>query len=668
MRQRFAIRLLAGTGLALLAGVLSTGPLSAQTATEAKPAAEEKFDPASVDTFSGAFLAARTADADRDYANAIALYKKALGFSPNELDIQERLMIALFMNGDFEEGVALAEELKSDQAVERVTSVARALEAIRKGEYPAAEKALTYEGPNDLDRLMNQLLIAWAKVGAGQGKEALALVEGLKGPAWYGIFQNYNAGAIAALIGDADAARRHFNEAVTDRSGGATAPDTFTRAVMSLATLEAQQGNKQKALDAISAGDEMINNFAPFKALRDRINAGDKIEPLAKNASEGAAGVLFSIGGALNRDGAEDTVMLYLQFAHALDKNSADTLVLLGSIAENAQQPERAINFYKQVPASSPMRRISELQLGLTLALTGKVDEARAHLKSLIESDPNDIRSYLAYGSVLSDAKDYAAMAANYDKAIEIIGPQPAKAHWSIFFQRGIAYERLKKWDEAEPSFRKALELNPDQPQVLNYLGYSWVDMNRNLDEGLNMIRKAVELRPDDGYIVDSLGWAYFRLGRFNDAVTELERAIELKAGDATINDHLGDAYWRVGRKLEATYQWKRALISKPELPEIPKIEAKIRDGLPEATPEVAAKGAEGTQTGAMADAQKSQATQAATDSYTVKAGDSLWGIATESFGDGHRFLDLINANPDLKRNPNRIYPGQTIKMPKAGN
>ena len=667
MRQSLAIRLLAGTALAFLVGVFPSGLVHAQTADAAKPAETETFDLQSVDTFSGAFLAARTADADRDYENAIALYKKALSFSPNELDIQERLMIALFMNGNFDEGVKLAEELKSDDAVERVTSVARALEAIRSKDFAGAEKILTYSGPNDLDRLMNQLLVAWTKVGAGQGKEALSLVEGLKGPEWYGIFQHYNAGAIAAMIGDNDAARRNFVDALTDKSGAATAPDTFTRTVISLATLEAKLGNKQKALDAISAGDELISNFAPFKALREHIEAGDKPEPLATTAAQGAAGVLFSIGGALNRDGAEDTVMLYLQLSRALDPNSADTLIMLGGLAETAKQLDRAIKLYGQVPATSPMRRISELQLGLTLAETGKVDEARAHLKSLIASDPADIRSYLAYGSVLSDAKDYPAMAANYDKAVEIIGSAPAKAHWSIFFQRGIAYERLKKWDQAEPNFRKALELNPDQPQVLNYLGYSWVDMNRNLEEGLDMIRKAVELRPDDGYIVDSLGWAYYRLGRFDEAVRELERAIELKAGDATINDHLGDAYWRVGRKLEATYQWKRALISKPDLAEIPKIEAKLRDGPPESAPEVAAKGDAPAQPGAMSDAEKAQSA-AGEDGYTVKAGDSLWGIATETFGDGQRFIDLINANPGLKRNPDRIYPGQQLKMPKSSN
>ncbi|MBU2329631.1 MAG: tetratricopeptide repeat protein [Alphaproteobacteria bacterium] len=579
MRQSPALRTLASTALALLLSVSHGQFASASSAPD--QAGSESFDIQGVDSYAGAFLAARTAETDRDYPNAVKFYKKALEFTPNELELQQRLMIALFMNGEFDEGADLAKTLESDPAVERVTSVALGFRAIRDGDYSDALKHFKYEGPNDLDRLMNQLLIAWAMVGDGKGKEALMLVQELEGPSWYGIFRNYNAGVIAAQTGDIDAARKALTDTVTDRNGGATAPDTFARAVMALSTLEAGAGNKQKALDALAAGDELITNFAPFKALRDEIEAGRQPDPIVANAVQGAAGVLFSIGGALNREGAEDTVMLYLQLSHALDKDAADTLVLLGGIAENAKQPEKAIAFYRQVPETSPMRRISELQLGLTLAETGKVKEAREHLQGLIASDPNDVRSYLAYGSVLSDSKDYGAMADNYDKAIEIIGQTPARNHWSVYFQRGIAYERLKKWDKAEPNFSKALELNPDQPQVLNYLGYSWVDMNRNLQEGLEMIKKAVELRPDDGYIVDSLGWAYYRLGRFDEAVVELERAIELRAGDATINDHLGDAYWRVGRKLEATYQWKRALASEPEEAEVPKIQAKINKGLP---------------------------------------------------------------------------------------
>jgi Flp pilus assembly protein TadD len=160
--------------------------------------------------------------------------------------------------------------------------------------------------------------------------------------------------------------------------------------------------------------------------------------------------------------------------------------------------------------------------------------------------------------------------------------PEPTKAHWTLFYVRGIAFERSKQWDKAEADLKKALELSPDQPLVLNYLGYSWVDQGRNLDEGLAMIKKAVELQPDDGFIVDSLGWAYFRLGRFEEAVTELERAIELQPDDPVLNDHLGDAYWKVGRQLEAQFQWSHAKELKPEATELAKIEAKLKNGLVE--------------------------------------------------------------------------------------
>src|SRR5690606_21385957 len=149
---------------------------------------------------------------------------------------------------------------------------------------------------------------------------------------------------------------------------------------------------------------------------------------------------------------------------------------------------------------------------------------------------------YLALGGVYASQKNFKAAAELYDRAVQRI-PKPTREHWNIFYQRGIAYERLKEWEKAELNFLKALELYPDQPQVLNYLGYSWVDMGINLEKGLELIKKAVEQRPSDGYIVDSLGWAYYRLGRYDEAVEELERAVSLKPGDPILNDHLGDAY-----------------------------------------------------------------------------------------------------------------------------
>ncbi|MEP2459301.1 MAG: tetratricopeptide repeat protein, partial [Nitratireductor sp.] len=329
--------------------------------------------------------------------------------------------------------------------------------------------------------------------------------------------------------------------------------------------------------------------------------------------------------------------------------------------------------FYEKVPADSPLSRIAGLQLGLNLADLDRHEAAKVHLRQLLRDDPDDMRAYLALGGVLASKEEYGEAALLYDDAVERID-EPERADWNVFYQRGIAYERLKQWEKAEPNFRKALELYPDQPQVLNYLGYSWVDMNMNLEQGLDLIRRAVASRPNDGYIVDSLGWAYYRLGRFEEAVTELERAVSLKPDDPILNDHLGDAYWRAGRRLEATFQWAHARDMKPDPDVLVEVERKLAEGLPpleeqkaEIPPIVLPEPAS-EKTGAPAPegqgAAKSGDAGARPASHVVGPGQSLWSIAAEKLGDGGRYIEILDLNPQLRGNPSNIVPGQELILP----
>jgi Flp pilus assembly protein TadD len=208
-----------------------------------------------------------------------------------------------------------------------------------------------------------------------------------------------------------------------------------------------------------------------------------------------------------------------------------------------------------------------------------RAEEAEKHLGALIKQRPDDLEAIMALGNVQRGHKKFADCAGTYTKGVETLA-KPEKPNWVLFYFRGICYERSKQWPKAEADLKKALDLFPDQPHVLNYLGYSWIDQGTNLDDGMAMIKKAVQQRPDDGYIVDSLGWAYYRIGNYEEAVKQLERAIELKPEDPTINDHLGDAYWRVGRVLEARFQWAHARDLKPDPEELPKIEQKLKNGL----------------------------------------------------------------------------------------
>lgn len=340
----------------------------------------------------------------------------------------------------------------------------------------------------------------------------------------------------------------------------------------------AARGDKDKALAVLDKAEENSTGRLPLMALREKITKGEKLSRLVAHPADGASEILLNLGAALNRGGGEPFVRLYLQYALALKPDSDIVLLQLAAVAEQQEQAEEAIALYGRIPADSPIKRAAELQLGLNLADLERHDEAIVHLKALLDSDPDDMRAYLALGGVYASKEDYRSAAEVYDRAVVRL-KEPTNANWNIFYQRGIAYERLKEWPKAEPNFRKALELFPDQPQVMNYLGYSWVDMNMNLEEGLDLIRKAVDLRPSDGYIVDSLGWAYYRLGRFEEAVVELERAVSLKPDDPVLNDHLGDAYWRVGRKLEATFQWSHARDMKPE----PDVLASVQKNSPRA-------------------------------------------------------------------------------------
>ena len=291
---------------------------------------------------------------------------------------------------------------------------------------------------------------------------------------------------------------------------------------------------------------------------------------------------LYGIGATLTRRGGEDLALVYLQLSLYLQPTHPMALMSLADLYESVKKPQMAIKVYERVPATSPLKRNAQIQLATNLDAVDRSDEAIKILKEVIEQAPKDVEAIMALGNIERGRKKFADCAETYSKGIDAMPATAEKNAWVTYYYRGICEERSKQWTKAETDMRKALELQPEQPHVLNYLGYSWIDQGVNLDEGMKMIKRAVEQRPDDGYIVDSLGWAYFRIGNYEDAVKHLERAIDLKPEDPTINDHLGDAYWRVGRTLEAKFQWAHARDLKPEPDDLPKILAKIENGMAE--------------------------------------------------------------------------------------
>lgn len=281
-----------------------------------------------------------------------------------------------------------------------------------------------------------------------------------------------------------------------------------------------------------------------------------------------------------------DTVQMAATLTPLAPGSKGDPVKALQELLGKAGLPAGKIDGAYGKATSEAVRK---LQGEAKLPVTGAADAAT--MKALGErlaalakpgvqpTYESEIQLYTALGNILRGRKEFADAAKYYTEAINRIA-KPGKEDWDQLYSRAVCYERMKMWPKAEADFLKAIELNPDEPLSLNYLGYSWVDQGIHLDKALDMIRKAVKLKPDDGYFIDSLGWAYYKLGRYEEAVQELERAVELKPDDAVLNDHLGDAYWRAGRRLEAKFQWSSALSSKPEPEDIPRLQAKLKDGL----------------------------------------------------------------------------------------
>jgi tetratricopeptide (TPR) repeat protein len=557
-------------------GALAVQSLAAQAGATTVPSPLELAH----NTPSGNYLAGRTANVDRDAATAAAYYTAALKADPKNAELLELAFYSHLAGGDVEEAVKLAERLLAIDKTNRNARLIIGVHALKNKQYAAARSQFAQANRDPIATLTSTLLSAWSSYGAGDQKGALDAVDKLTGPEWFAIFKDLHGGLIADLGGAKKDAGKRFERAYK-------ADQSALRIVQSYGSYTARNGAKPDALKIFQDFDKTLSRHPLITQAIAQINKGEKVPQIVDSAQAGAAEVLYGLGAALGRREEELSLanrgLAYLQLAIYLDPNHTLAILSLADLYEAMKKPDLAIATYQRLPAESVLKRNAEIQMAIDLDALDKTDEARKHLQQLIDTRPDDIEAVMALGNIERERKQYGDCARTYGRGVDAI-PSPARSNWTLFYFRGICFERNHEWPKAEADLKKALDLYPDQPHVLNYLGYSWVDQGLNLDEGMRMIKRSVEQRPDDGYIVDSLGWAWFRLGKYDEAVKHLERAVELKPVDPTINDHLGDAYWRIGRTLEAKFQWSHAKDLKPEDEELKKIEAKIQNGLPDAT------------------------------------------------------------------------------------
>jgi len=553
----------------LRATLLAVAALAAPPMVASGQAAQQATQ---IETLAGDYLAAAIAGADHDAQSASKYYRRALALDKSNPELIERAFASMLAAGEVEDSFPYATKLLARGQHNTLARLTLALKAIKAGDFREARELLSRFGGSDSSDVTALALTAWTEAGLGHSKKALAILAKLKGAESIGAYRAYHSALIEDLAGQVDDARKTYKEAQDQEP-------TSLRLVDARARFEARAGDVVEAKRLIGDFSRSAPRNPVIKATGVEIEKGAATPRLITNAQQGAAEALFGLAATSGRDGEDFAAILYLRLALYLDPENAVAAVTLGEVYERGKHYDQAISVYSAVPKASPLRQSTDLQIGLDLVAQEKYDEATAHMRKIVERHPDDLEAYAALGDALRADKKFEEAVEAYSKAIELSGP-PAKENWLLYYDRGICLERAKQWPKAEADLKLALSLYPEQPLILNYLGYSWVDQGVNIDEGFKMLRRAVDLRPKDGYIVDSLGWAFYRMGRYDDAVHTLEKAIELKPNDPTINNHLGDAYWHVGRKLEATFQWAHARDMQPDPEDLPSILKKIETGM----------------------------------------------------------------------------------------
>jgi tetratricopeptide (TPR) repeat protein len=500
MMTRFARRKYTAISLA---GLLLLPTLGAAPAV-AVPALEG----VDLNTLSGTYLAARTADSAKDIPSAAALYRSALASDPDNLFLIERALVLAAAAGEIDVAVGFAEELVAKSPTSHIAKLILAVEDIRAERYAEPASALQGPGGGVLADLVGALVAAWARFGEGEVDRAIADLRKLKGEDWYEPFKLVHVGYMALASGRTEDALNALADARKLDPNAVRITEAYARAL-------ALTGRKDEAVGALAEFLSRYPDNALARVAMEDVRSGKVQTAAVATPAKGAAEALAGIGAAVGQEGGVEVASLYLRLALYLDKETAGGLAALslGNLLDASGQGEAAIEAFRSISPDAPFRALGSLRAALALDRLDRTAEAEAAFKEALARDPEDVQTYISYGNMLRGRERFAEAAEIYTQAVQRTA-DPVKADWSLFYFRGIAYERVKAWDKAEADFRKALELSPEQPLVLNYLGYSLVDMGRNLEEAMGMIRKAVELRSNDGYIVDSLGWAYYRLGR----------------------------------------------------------------------------------------------------------------------------------------------------------
>ena len=521
----------------------------------------------------GDYLAGLIAGQGRDLSAAADYMIRALEHDPDNVDLLRRAFALAAADGRHAETLRLARRLIEINPDGATANLVLAVDAVVRDDTEEAALRLDALSDRGLATIYAPLLKGWLEVGRGNLDAAAERAAPLAERKGFASLLALHMALFRDVAGDRAAADAAFRRLLDDSA----APSL--RVTWLAGNFFERGGDQEAAADVYRRYRESMPKSILLENAEARLAADVVPTAILASYKHGWAEVLFNIGGVLSRERADQLALIHTHLALRLKPDLEIAQLLIGEILEGQDRSEAAIAAYRRIDPASPLAWSARLRIAEELVRLERHEEAVVELETLAAERPDRFEPLFRTGNLLRQQERFGEAAAAYDRAFERLG-ELESYHWNFFYFRGIALERDGQWERSEADFLKALELEPEQPYVMNYLAYSWVEQKTHLQEAEDMLIRAVDLRPNDGYIVDSLGWVYYRLGVFDKAADYLERAVELRPQDPVINDHLGDAYWRVGRHREARFQWRRSLSLEPEVDLVPTIEAKIERGL----------------------------------------------------------------------------------------
>lgn len=520
----------------------------------------------------GGYLAGRHALSTKDFDAASTYLSRAIEDDIENPELLNGLISVQVSLGDIGAAKSSSDNLDFLGVQTQLSNMVKIAIQLRNRDFDNAKQQI--ENEQGINPLLDKIVTGWAFADQGNFEDAETIFDEIGKGSSLAQFSQMQKASMLAAYGRYESALNTIEN--LEKNSNRISIDTRALKVQLLLKLD----NKEEATEYFSKifGDGVNSDAAYLRMqVEDHPNAYAIEESLSLEA--GIAYAFYAIADILKDDADPNTALLYVRLAQYLNENSQKAILLAADLLEQMGQYDLAVAEYAKISPSSSYFLSSELGRVGALRDGGKTEAALEVLYYLSREFSDSGIVHNSLGDFLRREERYSEAKIAYDRAVDIYR-ENNNVSWLVLYARGITHERLQEWDKAEADFRNALTINPDQANVLNYLGYSLIDRGEKLDEAMTMIEKAVSLQPESGYIVDSLAWGLFKLGKYETAIPHMEKAAELMPVDPIVTDHLGDLYWAVGRQLEAKFQWRRALSFDPELKDATRIREKLRIGL----------------------------------------------------------------------------------------